>query len=81
MAPKIAARRFFATESEDEMAQAIEDDLLEPFGDPNMNKHLIYGILELLLVRLVPELAENTPGELLAERGVQVDEEEMSLEG
>jgi hypothetical protein len=40
-----------------------------------LNKYLIYGILECIVVRLVPEMAAKTPSELLAERGVAVDEE------
>ena len=43
-----------------------------------MNKHLIYGIIELALVRLVPELAEKTPRELLIDR---IGEEKASGTG
>ena len=54
------------------MLQTVEEEVLDAFSDSNMNKHLIYDILELIVVRLVPEMAEKTPGELLAERGVDV---------
>lgn len=46
------------------------EEMLDIFGNPYMNKHLVYNIAELVLVRLVPEMAESTAGELLAERGV-----------
>ena len=52
------------------MLAEVEDDILDPFSDTSMNKHLIYSILELIVVRLVPEMADKTPSELLGERGV-----------
>ena len=77
LAPSTVKRTFFATDDEDEMVQVVEEEVLDVFSDSNMNKHLIYGILELIIVRLVPEMAEKTPGELLAERGVEVGVEEQ----
>jgi len=68
--PPSVARRFFATDDHDNMVVQIEEGVLDVFGDAYMNKHLIYGILELVMVRLVPELLEKTPTELLADRGV-----------
>lgn len=47
---------------------AIETDILDVFGDPYCNKHLMYGALELILVRLMPELAEKGVAELWEER-------------
>lgn len=47
---------------------AIESDILDVFGDPYCNKHLMYGALELILVRLMPELAEKGVAELWEER-------------
>ena len=46
------------------------EEMLDVFGNAYMNKHLVYNILELVLVRLVPEIGAMTPAELLAERGV-----------
>ncbi|KAI1124355.1 PXA domain-containing protein [Nemania abortiva] len=46
----------------------IEAGIVDMFSDAYCNKHLIYGILELVLVRLVPELAEKGVGELWEER-------------
>lgn len=44
------------------------EDVLDLFGDEYCNKHLMYGVLELVLVRLMPELSERRVGELMAER-------------
>ena len=41
---------------------------LEVLGDVYCNKHLMYSILELILVRLMPELGEHGVEELLEER-------------
>ncbi|TRX91825.1 hypothetical protein FHL15_007378 [Xylaria flabelliformis] len=46
----------------------IETGIVDIFSDAYFNKHLIYGILELVLVRLVPELTEKGVGELWEER-------------
>ncbi|KAL1882013.1 hypothetical protein VTK73DRAFT_2995 [Phialemonium thermophilum] len=42
----------------------IESGILDLFSDSYCNKHLVYRILELVLVRLMPELAEKTVSEL-----------------
>lgn len=44
------------------------EDVLNTFGDTYCNKHLLYGVAELIVVRLVPELAEKGVEELLEER-------------
>lgn len=46
----------------------IETDILDVFSDAYCNKHLMYGALELILVRLLPELAEKGVMELWEER-------------
>lgn len=46
----------------------IENDILDVFSDPYCNKHLMYSALELVLVRLMPELAEKGVVELWEER-------------
>lgn len=46
----------------------IEHGILDVFGDAYCNKHLVYGLLELVLVRLLPELAEKGVTELWEER-------------
>ena len=42
--------------------------MLDMFGDSYLNKHLLYGVVELIVVRLLPELGETGVEELLAER-------------
>lgn len=52
---------------EEDMVDEIEG-LLGVLGDEYCNKHLMYSVLELILVRLMPELAESSVEELLRER-------------
>lgn len=77
LVPPLVSRVYFNVdankEGEDEMLRQVED-ILDVFGDVYCNKHLVYNILELVIVRLVPELGESTPSELLSERGVLVAE-------
>ncbi|PSR76279.1 PXA domain-domain-containing protein [Coniella lustricola] len=47
---------------------AIETDILDVFSDSYCNKHFVYSALELILLRLVPELAEKGVVELWEER-------------
>ena len=65
-----------AEEEEEEMILEIEA-ILDVFGDPYMNKHMVFGIVELLLLRLVPELGVKSAGELMKERLGDVDGEKM----
>lgn len=46
----------------------IETDILDVFSDPYCNKHFMYSALELVLVRLMPELSEQGIAELWEER-------------
>lgn len=50
--------------------ESIESTLLDLFADDYANKHLVYSIIELVLVRLLPELGEKSVAELLEDRGV-----------
>ncbi|KGQ12533.1 hypothetical protein BBAD15_g1722 [Beauveria bassiana D1-5] len=56
-----------AAAQEDGMVDGMED-LLMVLNDEYCNKHLMYSILELILVRLMPELSEKGVGELWEER-------------
>jgi len=47
---------------------ARAEQLLDALADPYCNKHLLFGLLELVLVRLMPELAERGVHALLGER-------------
>jgi hypothetical protein len=77
LVPPLVSRVYFNVDSdkdgEDEMIRQVEE-ILDVFGDAYLNKHLVYNILELVIVRLVPELGGSTPSELLSERGVALVE-------
>lgn len=51
-----------------EILDEIERGILDVFSDAYCNKHLVYGVLELVLVRLLPELTEKGALELWEER-------------
>ena len=65
---------FFASAHEAEWISQTEE-MLEAFGDARLNKYWIYGVLELCLVRLVPEIGAKSWSELMRERGIDVDSE------
>lgn len=41
---------------------------LDVFNDAYCNKHFLYGLVELIIVRLMPELTEKGVAELLEDR-------------
>ncbi|KAI0480340.1 PXA domain-containing protein [Xylariaceae sp. FL0804] len=53
---------------EDRILSEIEEGILDVFSDAYCNKHLVYGIVELVLVRLIPELADRNVCDLWEER-------------
>ena len=55
-------------ENEETILKEIEEGILDVFSDAYLNKHLIYSMLELIVVRLIPEMAEKRVSELLGER-------------
>jgi hypothetical protein len=44
------------------------EDVLNVFEDSYCNKHLLYGVAELIIVRLIPELGDKGAEELLRDR-------------
>lgn len=44
------------------------EEVLNVFSDSYCNKHLLYGVVELIIVRLMPELADKRVEELMEER-------------
>ncbi len=54
--------------ADEQVVAEIENGVLDVFGDAYCNKHLMYSILELVLVRLMPELAEKGTLPLWEER-------------
>lgn len=37
----------------------IDQDILAPFSDSYLNRHLIYSVLDLIIAKLVPEMADH----------------------
>ena len=72
--PSAVAQRYYATSNNADIIEQIERDMVAPFDDVYLNKHLVYAMIELILIRLIPELAEETITELLADRGVDPGE-------
>ena len=79
--PPVIARRFFAIGSspaalptsgagdgERQIMLAEIEAVLDVFGDSYMNKHLVFGIVELCVVRLMPEVGEMSVRELMEAR-------------
>jgi hypothetical protein len=58
---------FHATREKGERQRQVEE-LLDCLGDSYLNKHLVFGIVELIVVRLVPEVGERGVVELMEER-------------
>lgn len=44
------------------------EELLDVFADPYLNRHLLYALVDLVVVRVLPEMAERGVGELRGER-------------
>lgn len=54
-------------DEEDVLVSEVED-VLGVLGDAYLNKHLVYNIIELIVVRLLPEMGEKGVQELMKER-------------
>ncbi|KAI9703639.1 MAG: hypothetical protein M1836_007409 [Candelina mexicana] len=65
--PRSVANIYFATADVKEQKREVEE-VLDVFGDEYCNKHLIYGILECVVVRLMPELGDVGIRELMEGR-------------
>lgn len=63
---KVAAAFFVSASPVEHLRQA--EELLDCLDDAYLNKHLIFAIVELIVLRLVPELGERGVQELLEER-------------
>jgi hypothetical protein len=64
--PKLAAV-YFASQKSDVRLAAIEE-ILGCLDDAYLNKHLVFQIIELIILRLLPELGEQGVRELMEER-------------
>lgn len=67
MLPAKVAVAFFANDNRTTQLQEVEK-LLDCLDNAYLNKHLIFAIVELIILRLVPELGERGVQELLEER-------------
>ncbi|KAH8707608.1 PXA domain-containing protein [Phaeosphaeriaceae sp. PMI808] len=67
--PSKLAAVFFATQEYDLQLVNIEE-MLSCLDDSYLNKHLIFQIVELIVLRLVPELGERGVRELMEERSI-----------
>ena len=65
--PAKAAVTFFSSSNPLEQLHQVEE-LLDCLDDAYLNKHLIFGIVELIVLRLVPELGESGVQELMEDR-------------
>jgi hypothetical protein len=65
--PPTIAAAFFASEEVEVQHREVEE-ILSCLDDVYLNKHLIYQIVELIILRLVPELGSRGIQELLEER-------------
>jgi len=51
----------------DQMVAAVERDILSPFGaDEYLTKHLLYTILDHIVLEIFPELSQKTVSQILA---------------
>lgn len=55
-------------EEESRRRREVEEGILNVLSDAYCNKHLLYGVVELVVVRLVPEVGARGVRELVGER-------------
>lgn len=58
--PRRLCAVYFASKKEDDWVEQVEG-WLEVLGDPYLNRHLVVALVELLAIRLMPELAGKGP--------------------
>jgi len=69
--------KFFASEKRQVQLAHVEE-VLSCLDDTYLNKHLIFQIVELIVLRLFPELGVHGVRELMEERSVNVQTEPPS---
>jgi hypothetical protein len=69
--PQQLATTFFAVEERDAQLADIEQ-VLAALDDSYLNKHLVFQIVELIVLRLVPELGAHGVRDLMEQRSVDV---------
>ncbi|KAK5046929.1 hypothetical protein LTR84_007283 [Exophiala bonariae] len=68
--PDRITKTLLTHDNEEMRIDEVEEEILGWTDDVWLNKYLIYGLLELILCKICPELKDKSPSELLAERGV-----------
>jgi hypothetical protein len=58
---------YLASREREEQLDVVEG-WLDVLGDPYLNRHLVFAVMELCVVRVLPELAEKGPREVIEER-------------
>ncbi|KAG9997013.1 hypothetical protein KCU78_g17156, partial [Aureobasidium melanogenum] len=56
--PPIVVKQLFANSKNEDVHKQVQD-MLDVFGDAYLNKHLIVAIVDLVVVRLFPELESS----------------------
>jgi hypothetical protein len=69
--PQKVATTFFAAEERNTQLADIEE-ILSALDDSYLNKHLVFQIVELIILRLVPELGEHGVRDLMEQRSLDV---------
>lgn len=65
--PPILRTTYLASTDRDSQLIVVEG-WLDVLADPYLNRHLMFAILEVCLVRLLPEIGEQGPQAMLEER-------------
>ena len=63
--PPLVQKVYFGDEIN---ARRTVEEMLDVFGDAYCTRHLIFGAIDLFVVRLMPEMAEKHAGELLGDK-------------
>lgn len=69
--PPIVVKQLFAGGEEGDVQKQVES-MLDTFGDAYLNKHLIVGIVDLIVVRLFPELEREGINAVLSREEIRV---------
>jgi len=62
--PSTIRKVYFGTDDKEEGLAVVGEMLLKVVQDKEINKHLLYNLLDLIVSKLIPELTEEGPAEL-----------------
>lgn len=62
--PSTIRKVYFGTDDKEEGLAVVGEMLLKAVQDKEINKHLLYNLLDLIVSKLIPELTEEGPAEL-----------------